>query len=512
MRGRLIKVILSAAVATLASTPAAQATYLGENGKIAYYRSGEIWVMDPDGSNQAPLGVGQGSGAAWSPDGAKLAYSCARGFNTCTANADGSAVKMLDNFGLSPQYSPTWSPDGRRLAIQNSGLCGSGCGYSNLWRIDAADGGDQIQLIDSGADPSWSATGRIAYTYAYAFYTYPPREIRWLAANRPGHSSALTSGDDSDLPDWSPDGTKVVFRRPVGGNYEIYLMNADGTNQVRLTNNAVYDSTPAWSPDGNKIVFSRSSGGEDEIWVMNVDGTDETQLTDTPGVLESEPAWQPVPQPAYPRPKSASPVRVSLVPAYERCQEPNRQHGPPLSFGACAPPDPRPGFMTFGSAPAGTAPKAVGHVQVKAIPGDPATSASEADVRLSVSLTDVRRGFDLADGPGSLELVVPARITDKFSGALDSEQATVEDLDDYMTNPLRLLIPCAETADPAVGSTCAATTTVNALFPWQPRPVLEGKRAIWQLDQLAVWDGGEDGFIESRDDNTVLAVQGVFVP
>ena len=151
-------------------------------------------------------------------------------------------------------------------------------------------------------------------------------------------------------------------------------------------------------------------------------------------------------------------------------------------------------------------------MRVRAVADDPGTSASESDVRLSVSLSDVRRGFDLADGPGSLELVVSVRMTDKRNGALDSEQATVEDFDDYMTNPLRLPVPCTETADPAVGSACAATTTVNALFPWQPRPVVAGKRAIWQLDQLAVWDGGEDGFIESRDDNTVLAVQGVFVP
>jgi hypothetical protein len=503
--------VVAASIVALSALPA-HATYLGENGKIAYNRAGEIWVMEPDGSNQAPLGVGQGSGVTWSPDGAKIAYSCVGGgANTCTANADGSAVHVLDNFGLSPQYSPTWSPDGRRLAIETSGLCGSGCGYSDLWRIDAADGGDQIQLIDSGAEPSWSATGRIAYTYAYAFYSYPPREIRWLAANRPGHSSALTSGDNSDSPDWSPDATKIAFRRPVG-NYEIYVMDAAGTNQVRLTDNAVNDSSPAWSPDGTKIVFSRSSGAENEIWVMNADGTGQTQLTNTPGIAEAEPAWQPVPQPGYARPRSASPMNVSLVPSFERCEEPNHEHGPPLAFGSCTPPDARAGFMTFGSAPAGAAPKSVGHVRVSAVLGDPATSASEADVRLSVSLTDVRRGFDLADGPGSLELVVPVRVTDKHNGALDSEQATVEDFDNYFTNPLRLLVPCVETSDPAVGSTCAAATTVNALFPWQPRPVLEGKRAIWQLDQLAVWDGGEDGYIESRDDNTVLAVQGVFVP
>ena len=78
-------------------------------------------------------------------------------------------------------------------------------------------------------------------------------------------------------------------------------------------------------------------------------------------------------------------------------------------------------------------------------------------------------------------------------------------------------MPCTETADPAIGSTCAVTTSANTLVPQSiPRPspdfVSEGRRAIWQLGQISVWDGGEDGFIESTDDNTVLAVQGVFVP
>jgi hypothetical protein len=514
MQGRLVRALFTVLVAALLAAPPSHATYLGENGKIAYARTGagslQTWVMAPDGSNQTLL-ADDARDPAWSADGAKIAYSCRDGFNTCTANADGSGVNVLDNFGLSPQFAQSWSPDGRRLAIQNSGGCGSGCGYSNLYRIDAADGGDQIQLIDSGAEPSWSATGRIAYTYSFAFYTYPPSEIRWLAANTPGHSTALTSGDNAGHPDWSPDATKIVFRRPVDGNYEIYVMDADGTNQVRLTNNSVYDADPAWSPDGTKIVFVRDTGSTYDLWVMNADGSGEEQLTNTPGVYEFGPAWQPVPQPGYPRPAGASPLRVSLVPAFERCVEPNRTHGPPLSFGSCAPPDARAGFMTFGSAPPGSSSKAVGQVRLAVIPGNP-DSANQADVTISVSLTDVRRGSDLADGPGSLELVLPTRITDKGSGAFNSEQATVRDIDDYFTNPLRVEVPCAETPDPAVGSTCSAATTVNALFPWQPPAVVERKRAIWQLDQIAVWDGGEDGYLSSRDDNTVLAVQGVFVP
>jgi TolB protein len=486
----------------LIAAPAAHATYLGDNGRIAYDRGGDIWAMDADGTNQEPL-VSAASAPAWSPDGARLAFSCR--FNTCTANADGTSVNTLDNFDVSPQDEPTWSPDGRRLAISSGDMCGSGCAYSNVWRIDAADGGDQIRMADYAVSPSWSPNGHIVYQYFYAFYTYPPAEIRSLDARYPGSYTQLTVADGGRSPDWSPDGTRIVFSRQG----EITVMDQDGSNVRPL---AVSGSEPAWSPDGAKIVFSRPAiDGHHDLWAMNADGTGEVRLTDTAGITESRPAWQPVPQPGYARPRAASPLRVSLVPAFERCLEPNRSHGPPLSFGACAPPDERGGFMTFGSRPPGTSPKAVGHVRLAVDSGDP-DSVNRADVMISVSLTDVRRGFDHADGPGSLELVLPVRITDKHNGAFDSEQATVQDLDDYTDNPLRVLVPCAETADPTVGSTCAATTTVNALFPWQPNPVAERRRAIWQFDQIAVWDGGEDGFIESRDDNTVLAVQGVFVP
>lgn len=243
---------------------------------------------------------------------------------------------------------------------------------------------------------------------------------------------------------------------------------------------------------------------------MNSDGSGQSNLTNTPTVLESEPAWQPVRQPGYVRPKSASPVHVPLVPAFEPCESPNRAHGPPLAFGSCASPDQRGGFMTFGAAPPGQSPRASGNVRLRVIPGQPG-SGDEADVAIAVHLTDVRRASDLADGPGGLELHVPIRLTDRFSGAFDSETATAQDFE------LTMLLPCGETADTSIGSTCSATTTANALIPQgYPPPdsdwVVEGHRAIWGLGQISVWDGGEDGHIESTDDNAVLAVQGVFVP
>ena len=81
-----------------------------------------------------------------------------------------------------------------------------------------------------------------------------------------------------------------------GGLPEIYLMNADGTNEVRLTNNADLDFDPSWSPDGNKILFMRqvtNPGELADVFVMNVDGTGQTNLTNTALIAEVSAVWSP---------------------------------------------------------------------------------------------------------------------------------------------------------------------------------------------------------------------------
>lgn len=85
-------------------------------------------------------------------------------------------------------------------------------------------------------------------------------------------------GFDS-YPSWSPDGTKLAYYSDRDGNWEIYVMNADGSNQTRLTFDPASDHSPAWSPDGSKIAFVSNRSGNTCVWLMDVDGSNLVNVT-----------------------------------------------------------------------------------------------------------------------------------------------------------------------------------------------------------------------------------------
>jgi Tol biopolymer transport system component len=99
---------------------------------------------------------------------------------------------------------------------------------------------------------------------------------------------------DDYNPDWSPDRRKIAFTSTRDdGNFEIYIMNADGTQQVNISNDPGYDANPAWSPDGSKIAFvSNRNGADTEIYVMDADGGNVTRLTQDPAD-DMAPVWSP---------------------------------------------------------------------------------------------------------------------------------------------------------------------------------------------------------------------------
>jgi hypothetical protein len=96
---------------------------------------------------------------------------------------------------------------------------------------------------------------------------------------------------DAD-PDWSPDRTKIAFTSRRTGNGDIYVMNADGTSQTQLTVNAAVDALARWSPDGTKLAFTSNRDGNFEIYVMNADGSGVVRLTNHPAV-DANPFWSP---------------------------------------------------------------------------------------------------------------------------------------------------------------------------------------------------------------------------
>jgi hypothetical protein len=204
----------------------------------------------------------------------------------------------------------------------------------------------------------------------------------------------------------------------------------------------------------------------------------------------------------FPRPRGASPLRVPLVPAFIRCQLPNTSHGGPLAFGSCGPPDGASNYLTVGTPDAnGRSAASVGFERLTVKVGNSATPANEANVNLTFSMTDVRNEQDLSDYTGELQIVHDLRISDRNNGFPRIAATMV----DYQ---LTMAAPCVATASGSVGSTCAETTSANSLVPGA---VNEGQRAAWEIGQISVFDGGEDG-LASTNDNTLFAKQGIFVP
>jgi hypothetical protein len=296
---------------------------------------------------------------------------------------------------------------------------------------------------------------------------------------------------NSANPSWSPDSQRVAYvieSCQLCGDYSIHTIRRDRTDDRQLT--TLLAAAPKWSPDGAKMAFVGSGG----ITVMNADGTGIVGVTDG-----TDPDWQPITINSYPRPKGATPLRLSLVPAYRQCTSPNVTHGAPLSNGSCAPPQLSSTQLTVGTPDSnGERTTMDAYIQLTTIVGNPSTPA---DVQITMHANDVFNK-DLSDYAGSLRASLPVRITDKNNTPGPSAASTVPFVFGFD-------VPCTPDPDPTVGSDCTLTTSVNTLYPGA---IVGGKRAIWQMGRGRLDDAGPDGNPDTTADNTVFATQGVFVP
>jgi Tol biopolymer transport system component len=118
-------------------------------------------------------------------------------------------------------------------------------------------------------------------------------EIYIMNADGSGLTRLTTDPAGDGSPAVSPDGARIAFNSERDGNFEIYVMNADGSDQARLTTEAgAADLSPAWSPDGTRIAFVSDRTGPREIFIMEADGSNPVQLTNT-GTDTRDPAWSP---------------------------------------------------------------------------------------------------------------------------------------------------------------------------------------------------------------------------
>jgi Tol biopolymer transport system component len=315
----------AAILAVLVALPAGPAQAApGLNGYLVYgsNRTGsqfsdDIYVspLDVETPTRLTFRRADDGQPAWSPDGQRIAFKTAQfGSNQLAViNADGSHEALLTRTFRFSEGQPSWSPDATKLIYRRTPenpLVQDG----DTWildieasKVDPANPVTQPVLVLAGDDryPTFSPDGaQIAFRHGDDLIEPSGDEEVYVMDADGTNLRRLTNNADFDsAPAWSPDGRLIAFENAPGGTLQpgvephekdIYVMNADGTNVRRLTDSPGLDEGPVWSPDGTKIAFSSDRDGQQEIYVMNADGSDPRRLTDNPARDES-PDWQALP-------------------------------------------------------------------------------------------------------------------------------------------------------------------------------------------------------------------------
>ncbi len=233
----------------------------------------------------------------WSPDDNKIVYTSDNGpwpsvqlYEILASGTDSSRSRLTFD-GLLAEDGK-YSPDGKQIAFDKY--------FGNLALMDSRGDSYGLEILmpggwnwRAGPLPDWSPDGKkIVYSIAI---NYPPerQEIYMLDLETRTEKKLTLEGDfDEFRPVWSPDGEKIAFTRAnYGGKNDIWVMDSNGDNKYPVTSTSDIDETAfSWSPDSTMIVFESYEYGNADIFVMGLDGTNKIRLT-TDSSNEGEPVW-----------------------------------------------------------------------------------------------------------------------------------------------------------------------------------------------------------------------------
>jgi TolB protein len=301
-----------AAASTAPSTAPSRARpgSLRLHGRIAFaadrHRNVDLYLLElPSGRLQRlTTSPAADLSPTWAPDGTRLAFRSDRDGDdeVYAMNADGSRQRNLTRNPAS-DYSPAWSPDGRRIAFASGRADPSG---NDVWLMDA-DGAHPRPLVhQDGIDeyPLWSRDGsRLAFACTLG-RVLPSQvgdfEICVVNADGSGLRRITDAPGISAAGGWSADGRRIVFasgrdQDPAGVSPcgDLFVMDADGSQLAKLTDGPARDCGPSFTTDGRHILFSSDRadpGGDNDLYVMHPDGSSITRLTHA-NSEEQEPAF-----------------------------------------------------------------------------------------------------------------------------------------------------------------------------------------------------------------------------